>query len=74
MPNASFYARLAKLSSIVLMLPSSMAAGWILGHYLVDRFLPTYPWGSIGLTLVGAGAGFYEIVKILLADQRSKDD
>ena len=56
---------LARLSGIVLTLPAAMAAGWLLGFLLVDRFLHTYPWGSIVLTLLGAGAGFYEIFKIV---------
>jgi F0F1-type ATP synthase assembly protein I len=56
---------LARLSGIVLTLPAAMAAGWLLGYLLVDRFLHIYPWGSIVLTLFGAGAGFYEILRIL---------
>ena len=51
-----------------------MAAGWLLGRFVFDRFLPTYPWGTIGFTLLGAVIGFYEIVKILMADQRGKND
>ncbi len=74
MPGISFYTRLGRLSSIVLILPSSMAAGWILGYHLFDRFLSTYPWGTITFVLLGAGAGFYEIVKILTADQRSRNE
>ena len=51
-----------------------MAAGWLFGRFVFDRFLPTYPWGTIGFIFLGAGAGFYEIVKILALDQRSKND
>jgi F0F1-type ATP synthase assembly protein I len=51
-----------------------MAVGWLIGHYLLDRFLPISPWGTVGFTLLGAGAGFCEIVRILSADQRRKDD
>ncbi len=72
MPDPSFYSRLARLSSVVLVIPSSMAAGWIFGRYVFDRYLSTYPYGTIGFTLLGAGVGFYEIVKILMIDQRSK--
>ena len=74
MPDSSFYVRIGRLSSVIFALPGSMAVGWVLGRYVFDRFLPTYPWGTIAFTLVGAGAGFYEIVQILTADQRSKDD
>jgi F0F1-type ATP synthase assembly protein I len=56
---------LARLSGIILLLPAAMAAGWLLGFFLVDPYLHTFPWGSIILTLFGAGAGFYEIFRIL---------
>jgi F0F1-type ATP synthase assembly protein I len=51
-----------------------MAAGWILGYYLVDRPFSVFPWGSVSMTLVGAGAGLYEILKILVSDQRGERD
>ncbi len=51
-----------------------MAVGGIVGYCLVDRYLPTYPWGTIILVLLGAAAGFYEIIKTLILDQRSKGD
>ena len=74
MPGSSFYTRIGRLSSVVLALPSSMAVGWLFGSFVFDRFLPTRPWGTVGFTLLGAVVGFYEIVQILMADQRSKDD
>ena len=60
--------RLARLSGIITILPASMAAGWMLGYFLVDHYLHIFPWGSIILTLLGAGAGFYEILRILGPD------
>ena len=74
MPNASFYSRIGQLSSIILILPSCMAVGGLFGYYVVDRYLGVYPWGTVVLVLLGAAAGFYEIVKILILDQRSKGD
>jgi F0F1-type ATP synthase assembly protein I len=74
MPDSSFYARVGKLSAVVFILPSTMAAGGILGYYVVDPYLGTYPWGTVVLVLLGAAAGFYEIAKILILDQRSKGD
>lgn len=59
----------ARLSGIIAILPASMAAGWMIGYCLVDRFLATFPWGSILLTMAGAGAGFYEIIRILAPRQ-----
>ncbi len=69
MPEGSPYARIAKLSAIITILPSSMAAGWILGHYVVDRLFGSYPWGTMLMIFLGAGAGFYEIFRILMRDR-----
>ncbi len=66
----SFYARLGRLSAIIMILPGSMGAGWLLGYYLIDHFLDTFPAGSLLLTMGGAGAGFYEIIRILNAGGR----
>ncbi len=57
-----------------MILPGSMAAGWILGYYLLDRYVTRFPWGSLGLTLLGAVAGFFEILKLLLDDRRGDHD
>lgn len=65
--------RMARLSAIVTILPASMAAGWIMGYFVIDRYFNVFPWGTIILTLFGAAAGFYEIVKILQPDG-SQDD
>ena len=64
---------LARLAGIVTILPASMAGGWAMGYFVLDRFLHSFPWGSIILTLLGAGAGFYEIVKLLTPDRNQSD-
>jgi len=69
MTQGRFYARVAKLSAIITILPASMAGGWILGYFIVDRYLLRYPMGTILMILLGAGAGFYEIFRILLSDR-----
>ncbi len=74
MPDSSFYSRLGRLSSVLFILPGSMAGGGALGYYVVDRYFDTYPWGTMALVLLGAAAGFYEIAKILALDQRSRRD
>jgi len=66
-------AGIARLSAIITILPASMAAGWLLGYFGIDRWAATFPWASILMTLLGAGAGFYEIVRIL-ALQGNKHD
>jgi F0F1-type ATP synthase assembly protein I len=72
MAGKSFYAKMGRLSAIVMILPASMAGGWIVGYYLIDKSLETFPWGTLLLTFLGAGAGFYEIFKILTLEQRKK--
>jgi F0F1-type ATP synthase assembly protein I len=74
MPGFSFYSKIGRLSSIILILPSSMAAGWLAGYFIVDRYLGIYPWGSLSFILLGAGAGFYEILRLLETNQRKKRD
>lgn len=74
MAGNSFYARIGRLSSVIFILPSCMAVGGLLGYYVVDRYLGVYPWGTVVFVLLGAAAGFFEIVKILISDQRSKSD
>lgn len=72
MPDSSLYARIGRLSSVIFVLPSCMAVGGLLGYYIVDRYLASYPWGTVICVMLGAAAGFYEIVKILILDQRGK--
>ena len=71
MSDQSFFSRLGRLSSIIMILPGSMAGGWILGYYVLDRYLTKFPWGSLIFTFVGAGAGFFEIIRLLILDLRS---
>ena len=71
--KSSFYSAMGRLSAIITIIPASMAAGWMFGHYLLDRYLGTYPWGSICFILIGAGAGFYEITRILTSDRKAQD-
>lgn len=72
MPDPSFYARLGRLSAIVMILPASMLTGWLLG-YLLDRLLGTFPVAAIISTLFGAAAGFYQIVRILIPRDRDSN-
>jgi F0F1-type ATP synthase assembly protein I len=63
---------MGRLSAIITILPSAMAAGWILG-YLLDRLAGTFPLLAIVTTLIGAGAGFYQIARILAGERGSGD-
>lgn len=56
------YRRIAELSSLVLMLPSSIAVGLFLGYYL-DKLFKTEPWLLIVFTLLGVISGFYSLLR-----------
>jgi F0F1-type ATP synthase assembly protein I len=68
MAERSVYAKMGRLSAIIVILPSSMASGGLLGYFVLDRYLGIFPWGTILMTLLGAGAGFYQIVRLLTHD------
>ncbi len=65
MSEQSFASKLGRLGGIVWILPSCMGAGWLLGFFIVDRYFETYPWGTVSFILIGAGAGFYDIIRML---------
>ena len=69
-PGRDFYAKMRRFSAITFILPSSMGVGWLIGHYLIDRNLDSSPWGTIALVFLGAGAGFYQIIRILMPPKK----
>ena len=56
------YKKLAGLSSLGLMLPSSIAVGLFIGYYL-DKLLGTRPWLLVLFFLVGTASGFYSLIR-----------
>jgi len=56
------YRKLADLSSLALMLPSSIAVGLFAGYYL-DKWLGTKPWLLMILTLLGVASGLISLVR-----------
>jgi ATP synthase protein I len=56
------YRRLAALSSLGLMLPSSIAVGLFMGYFL-DKLLGTEPWLLIVFTLFGVASGFLSLFR-----------
>lgn len=64
------YRKIAELSSLVLMLPSSTAVGLFLGYYL-DKLFKTQPWLLLVFTLLGVISGFYSLIRGL---NRYKDE
>jgi len=64
------YKKIAMLSSLVLMLPSSLAVGLFLG-YMLDKLFHTHPWLLLIFTLLGTASGFYSLIRGL---NKLKDD
>ena len=56
------YRKLAALSSLGLMLPSSIAVGLFMGYFL-DKLLGTEPWLLIIFTLLGVASGFLSLFR-----------
>jgi len=56
------YRKIAHLSSLGLMLPSSIAVGLFFG-YLLDRVFGTQPWLLLVFFLLGAASGLYSLMK-----------
>jgi F0F1-type ATP synthase assembly protein I len=56
------YRKVAALSSLGLMLPSSIAVGLFMGYFL-DKFLGTDPWLLIIFTLLGVASGFLSLFR-----------
>jgi ATP synthase protein I len=54
--------KIAGLSSLVLMLPSSIAVGLLIGYHL-DKWLKTDPWLLITFLLLGIVSGFYSLLR-----------
>jgi len=56
------YKKLAELSSLGLMLPSSIAVGLLIGYQL-DKFLGTRPWLLVVFFLLGTASGFLSLIR-----------
>jgi F0F1-type ATP synthase assembly protein I len=58
------FRKLAELSSLGLILPSSIAVGLFFG-YVLDRWLHTHPWFLIIFLLLGVVSGFQSLYRAL---------
>ncbi len=69
------FRKLAALSSLGLMLPSSIAVGLFIG-YLLDKLLGTHPWFLAVFTLLGIASGFISLIRGLnkLGVEKDKED
>jgi ATP synthase protein I len=64
------YRKLAALSSLGLMLPSSIAVGLFFGYGL-DKLLGTHPWMLLIFLILGTVSGIYSLIRGL---SKYKDD
>lgn len=58
------YRQLAIYTSVIFLLPSSLLAGFYLGHWF-DSYLEAGPWGKIFGLALGALAGFVHLFRFL---------
>jgi ATP synthase protein I len=56
------FRKVAELSSLVLMLPSSIAVGLFFG-YMLDKLFGTHPWLLLVFLLLGTASGFYSLIR-----------
>lgn len=54
--------KIFELTSLVLMLPSSIAVGLFLGYFL-DKLFGTQPWLLLLFTVLGVVSGFYSLLR-----------
>lgn len=54
--------RMVALSSVALVLPSSIAVGFIIGYFL-DRWLKTEPWMLLSWTVLGVISGLLNLYR-----------
>jgi len=61
-PSKIDFGKIALLSSLVLMLPSSIAVGLFFG-YMLDKLFGTHPWLLLVFLLLGTASGFYSLIR-----------
>ncbi|MFC2169219.1 AtpZ/AtpI family protein [Acidobacteriota bacterium] len=61
-PSKFNFRKIAELSSLGLMLPSSIAVGLFFGYFL-DKLFGTKPWLLLIFTLLGTASGFYSLLR-----------
>ena len=56
------YRKVAEISSLALVLPSSIAVGLFFGYWL-DKWLGTRPWLLMIMTLLGVASGLIGLIR-----------
>ena len=63
--------RLAELTSVGLILPSSIAVGLFFGYFL-DRWLGTEPWLLLTFTVLGIASGLLSFFRALRKEMKGE--
>lgn len=63
--------RLAELTSVGLILPSSIAVGLFFGYFL-DRWLGTEPWLLLTFTVLGIVSGLLSLFRALRKEMKDE--
>ena len=61
-PTRTHYTKIAVVSSLALLLPSSIIVGLLFG-YLLDKWLGTSPWMILLFFLLGAASGIISLLR-----------
>jgi F0F1-type ATP synthase assembly protein I len=72
-PRRVNYRKLAALSSLGLMLPSSITVGLFFG-YVLDKLLGTHPWLLLFFLILGTISGFYSLLRGLAKYKDEQDE
>lgn len=70
-PRRPDFRRLAELSSIALILPSSIAVGLFFGYFL-DRWLGSAPWLLLIFTVLGIVSGLLSLFRALKKEMKDE--
>lgn len=62
--QSSVWAQVAYYAGLGFILPAGGVAGYLAG-WLLDRWLGSAPWAALAGALLGAAAGFVEVLQVL---------
>jgi ATP synthase protein I len=66
------FRKIAEMSSVALVLPSSIAVGLFFG-YVLDKWLHTDPWMLLAFLVFGIISGFTNLIRALRKYEKEED-
>lgn len=61
-------------STVGINMVATTFVGFAIGHWLVDRYLPVSPWGTIVFTMLGIVAGFRYLFRLAKRAEEENDN